>query len=252
MAQRGDVSGVTIFGLVPCVTSRSAMWPTGTRMDFLPNPLIIPIGAVIGVLVSAPVGPVNVLCIQRAIERGFFGGVAAGLGAMLGDGLIALCAALGVGAISGAVQHYRTPIQILGGLVLMAFGLKLYFQAPRFDPSSSDKTRSETLRDFVWDIPQTFFLTITNPGAVLGLFAIFGGVSTFVEVSGYVDALTIVAAVMGGSLAWWVGLSHLIGHFRHRVTEKRLRLINQIAGALLFGFGVLLVGEIIWKVAGPA
>ena len=70
---------------------------------FMPNPLIIPVGIIIGILVAAPVGPVNVLCIQRAIERGFWGGIAAGFGAMLGDGLIALCAALGVGAISGAV-----------------------------------------------------------------------------------------------------------------------------------------------------
>jgi threonine/homoserine/homoserine lactone efflux protein len=219
-------------------------------MQLLPNPLIIPVGVIIGILVAAPVGPVNVLCIQRAIERGFWGGIAAGLGAMLGDGLIALCAALGVGAISGAVAYYRATIQVLGGLVLLAFGLKLYFATPRFVPVATEGARKETLRDFVWDIPQTFLLTITNPGAVLGLFAIFGGISSFVEVDSYVDALTIVAAVMGGSLAWWVGLSHLIGRFRHHVTELRLRLINQVAGLLLSGLGVLLVGEAILKRIG--
>ncbi|HEY7669480.1 MAG TPA: LysE family transporter [Hyphomicrobium sp.] len=216
-------------------------------MQLLPNPLIIPVGVIIGILVAAPVGPVNVLCIQRAIERGFWGGIAAGLGAMLGDGLIALCAALGVGAISGAIAYHRMTIQLLGGLVLLAFGMKLYFATPRFVPVATEEGHKETLRDFVWDIPQTFLLTITNPGAVLGLFAIFGGVSTFVEVASYVDALTIVAAVMGGSLAWWVGLSHLIGRFRHLVSERRLRLINQIAGLLLSAFGVLLVGEVILK-----
>ncbi len=131
--------------------------------------------------------------------------------------------------------------------MLLAFGLKLYFATPRFTPVAIGDEHKETLRDFVWDIPQTFLLTITNPGAVLGLFAIFGGVSTFVEVESYVDALTIVAAVMGGSLAWWVGLSHLIGRFRHRVSEARLKLINQIAGLLLSVFGVLLVGEVILK-----
>lgn len=219
-------------------------------MQLLPNPLIIPVGVIIGILVAAPVGPVNVLCIQRAIERGFWGGIAAGLGAMLGDGLIALCAALGVGAISGAIAYHRMTIQLLGGLVLLAFGMKLYFATPRFVPVATEEGHKETLRDFVWDIPQTFLLTITNPGAVLGLFAIFGGVSTFVEVRGHVDALTIVAAVMGGSLAWWVGLSHLIGRFRHLVSERRLRLINQIAGLLLSAFGVLLVGEVILKKIG--
>jgi threonine/homoserine/homoserine lactone efflux protein len=213
-------------------------------MHLLPNPLIIPVGVIIGILVSAPVGPVNVLCIQRAIERGFWGGIAAGLGAMLGDGLIALCAALGVGAISGAVQYHRMTIQILGGSVLVAFGLQLSLAAPRFMPLATEEGHRETLRDFVWDIPQTFLLTITNPGAVLGLFAIFGGVSTFVEVEGYVDALTIVAAVMGGSFLWWFSLSNLIGRFRHLLNERRLRLINQVTGFLLLGFGVLLVGEV--------
>jgi threonine/homoserine/homoserine lactone efflux protein len=218
-------------------------------MHLLPNPLIIPVGIIIGILVSAPVGPVNVLCIQRAIERGFWGGIAAGLGAMLGDGLVALCAALGVGAISGAVQYHRMTIQVLGGLVLIAFGARLVFAAPRVVPMAMG-SRSETLRDFVWDIPQTFILTITNPGAVLGLFAIFGGVSTFVEVESYIDALTIVAAVMGGSFLWWFGLSHLIGRFRHLLNERRLRLINQVTGLLLLGFGVLLVGEVVLKRVG--
>jgi threonine/homoserine/homoserine lactone efflux protein len=104
-----------------------------------------------------------------------------------------------------------------------------------------------SLKDYVWEIPQTFFLTITNPGAVLGLFAIFGGVSTFVEVRSNVDALTMVAAIMGGSFAWWVALSHLIGRYRHRLNAGRLRRINQIGGVLLISFGVILVGEMAAK-----
>jgi threonine/homoserine/homoserine lactone efflux protein len=52
---------------------------------------------------------------------------------------------------------------------------------------------------------------------------------------------------MGGSLAWWVGLSHLIGRFRHLLSEGRLQLINKLAGLLLLGFGVLLIGEVIMK-----
>lgn len=210
-------------------------------MDYIPNPLLIPVGLVIGVLVAAPVGPVNVLCIQRAFERGFWGGIAAGLGAVLGDGLIALFAALGVGAISGAVEHHRFAIQIIGGLALFGYGVKLYFAAPRFDPVTTDNVRPETLKDFVWDIPQTFFLTITNPGAVLGLFAIFGGVSSFVEVRGYLDALLMVAAIMGGSIAWWVMLSNIISRYRHRIDVEQLGVINRVGGLLLMVFGAVLI-----------
>ena len=213
-------------------------------MQLIPNLLIIPIGIVIGVLVAAPVGPVNVLCIQRAIERGFWGGIAAGLGAVLGDGMIALCAALGVGAISGAIEYHRASIQVVGGLALIGFGTKLYLSPPRLEALHPDIDARATLRDYAWDIPQTFFLTITNPAGVLGLFAIFGGISTFVEVHSYVDALTMVASIMGGSLMWWIAIANLIGRVRHRLDERLLIKMNRVAGLLLMGFGVLLVGEI--------
>jgi threonine/homoserine/homoserine lactone efflux protein len=216
-------------------------------VQLIPNLLIIPVGIVIGVLVAAPVGPVNVLCVQRAIERGFWGGIAAGLGAVLGDGLIALCASFWVGAISGALLYHRPTIQIIGGLALIAFGIKLYLSPPRLEALHPDYENKASLWDYAWDIPQTFFLTISNPGAVLGLFAIFGGVSTFVEVRSNVDALTMVASIMGGSLMWWIGLANLIGRVRHRLDPGLLAQMNRVAGILLMGFGVLLVGEIVFS-----
>ncbi len=216
-------------------------------MQLFPNPLIIPVGMAVGILVSAPVGPVNVLCIQRAISRGVMGGIAAGLGAVLGDGFIALFAALGVGSISGAVKDWRNSIQIVGGLVLLGFAIKLYLTPPPTSPPSIDDDENATLADFAWDIPQTFFLTITNPGAVLGLFAIFGGISSFVEVNGYIDALTMVAAVMAGGLSWWIILSNLIGRIRHKLDLHRLQQINMAAGLLLAVFAVVLIGEVVLK-----
>lgn len=216
-------------------------------MDYFPNPYIIPVGLIIGVLVAAPVGPVNVLCIQRAIERGFWGGLAAGIGSVAGDGLIALTAGLGVGAVSGAVASNRAIIQVVGGLALAVFGLKLFHTLPRISMTAPGEQEGTTLKDFAWDIPQTFFLTITNPGAVLGLFAIFGGVSTFVEVESTIDVLLMVAAIMTGSLLWWIALSNLISRYRHLIDAERLRAINRIAGILLTGFGGLLLFEVFLK-----
>lgn len=216
-------------------------------MDYFPNPIIIPVGVVIGFLIAAPVGPVNVLCIQRAIERGFWGGIAAGIGSVLGDGLIALCAGLGVEAISGAVKSHRAIIQLVGGLALIVFGMKLYVTEPGIRVTADIDGPNVGLKDFAWDIPQTFFLTITNPGAVLGLFTVFGGVSTYVEVHSNIDVLFMVAAIMAGSMIWWISLSKLISRYRHMLDGNRLQLINRIAGILLAGFGGLLILEVITK-----
>ena len=214
-------------------------------MAYIPNPLIVPIGLFVGVLLALPIGPVNLLGLQRAVERGFFGGMAAGLGIMLGDGVIALGAALGVNAISGAIRNYRTFIQIIGGLALIFAGAKLYLTRPDF--TSVQDAADATLLDYVWDIPQTFLLTITNPGAVLGLIAIFGGVSSFVEIEGYIDALLMVAAIMGGSFAYWLVVSRLISGIRHTLDEERMAKLSKIAGLVLVGFGCLLIGEMVIK-----
>lgn len=92
-------------------------------------------------------------------------------------------------------------------------------------------------------IPQTFFLTVTNPGAVLGMAAMIGGLGSLLGGLNYLEALLLVAAVMGGSLLWWLGLSELIATIRHKLTESRLKLINRIAGAILLAFGLILLLE---------
>lgn len=215
----------------------------------LVNPLIIPVGIFIGILVAAPVGPVNVLCIQRALSRGFVGGVSAGFGAVLGDGLVALLAALGVSYVVGLVEHYRFAFLVAGGLVLIAFGWRLYVTKPKFIPTGNGDHRHD-IGAYAWDVAKTFFLTITNPGAVLGLFAIFGGIGSFVQLRGPVEALVMVGAVMVGSLVWWIGLSYLVSIFRHKFNLQRLQKVNQIAGIALALFGFVLFLEVGAELAG--
>jgi len=196
-------------------------------------------GIGVGLLVAAPIGPVNVLCIQRAVTKGFWGGVAAGIGAMLGDGLLAAIAAFSVTAISDVMIAYSEPIQLLGGVLLIAFGIGLLFTPPMLLITPAQKFH-------LWDhwgiIPQTFFLTISNPGAILGMLALIGGLGSLIGgLDTYLEALLLVVSVMGGSLLWWLGLSELIATIRHRLTEGRLKLINRIAGTLLIAFGVVLL-----------
>jgi threonine/homoserine/homoserine lactone efflux protein len=203
--------------------------------------LIIPVGFIAGLLLALPFGPINLLGLQRAVEGGFFGGMAAGLGIMLGDALIALFAALGVNTITGAIKEYRGLLQFLGGLALLGAGIKLYF-VPKSIATHVDAAKA-SLRDYIWDIPTMFLLTITNPAAVLGLIAIYAGVGSFVGVETVLDALTMVAAIMGGSFVYWFVVSERIALVRHRLDEVQLGRINALAGLVLLGFGGLLIAE---------
>jgi threonine/homoserine/homoserine lactone efflux protein len=82
---------------------------------------------------------------------------------------------------------------------------------------------------------------------VLGLFAVFGGVSTFVEVHSTIDVLLLVAAIVCGSMLWWITLSDMIGRYRHRIDLRMLNVVNRVAGLLLAIFGAVLIAEVVWK-----
>jgi len=222
------------------------------------------IGLIIGVLVAAPVGPVNIVCIQRTLERGFWGGFAAGLGAVLADGLIATIAAYGASAISGFMRDHQLKIELIGGVILTGFGLNVFLAQPKIVATATTniarlrrlsnmvpRCLRPTLRFKVWRImphlsiaPQTFFLTITNPGAILGLFALFGGATSVLGgIDNWIQAVTVVGSIMAGSIVWWASLSHLIARVRHKLTESRLKRINQVSGVVLVMFGAVLLAQ---------
>ncbi len=229
------------------------------------------IGLLIGVLIAAPVGPVNIVCIQRTLERGFWGGFAAGLGAVLADGIIATIAAFGATAISGFMRDHQLKIELIGGLILTGFGLNVFLAQPKIVQTATTniarlrrlskvipRNLRPALRFKAWRImphlnivPQTFFLTITNPGAILGLFALLGGATSVLGgIDTRLQAVTTVSSIMAGSLIWWGGLSRLISRVRHKLTESRLKRINQVSGVVLVMFGAVLFVQFAYGLAG--
>ena len=117
-------------------------------------------GIGIGVLMAAPIGPVNILVIQRAVAGGFWAGLAAGISAVLGDGLLAAIAASSVTAISDAMSAYSGSDQFVGGLLLIGFGLTLLFARPALTIPVGEKSH---LLEHMGIIPQTFFLAAPIP-----------------------------------------------------------------------------------------
>ena len=62
--------------------------------------LALPIrGLAVGLIIAAPVGPVNVLCIQRTLEKGWKSGLLSGFGAALADTLYGAIAGFGISLV---------------------------------------------------------------------------------------------------------------------------------------------------------
>jgi len=56
-------------------------------------------GLVAGLIIAAPVGPVNLLCIRRTIEKGWRSGMISGLGAALADTAYGAIAGFGISLV---------------------------------------------------------------------------------------------------------------------------------------------------------
>ena len=62
-------------------------------------------GIAIGIIASAPMGPVGILCIQRTLNKGRWYGLMTGVGAAVSDIIYALIVGLGMGFIMEPLQN---------------------------------------------------------------------------------------------------------------------------------------------------
>ena len=80
-------------------------------------------GLLIGIVVSAPLGPVGVLCIQRTLNKGRWYGFVTGIGAALSDIIYALITGYGMSFVFDYVNKNLFYLQLFGSVLLLAFGI---------------------------------------------------------------------------------------------------------------------------------
>jgi threonine/homoserine/homoserine lactone efflux protein len=154
-------------------------------------------GFAIGIFVAAPIGPVNLICIRRTLAYGLINGFVSGLGAAIGDGVFAAITAFGLTAITLLIEGYSCTLQLVGGLLLLGFGVHTFLAEPVTVAVANVEGVAGGRRNFIGAFLSTFALTITNPATLLGFAALMAGLGTLGD-SGqksYAEATLIVVAV---------------------------------------------------------
>src|SRR5512142_1245208 len=126
-------------------------------------------GVLIGFMVAVPVGPLGLLCINRALLLGPVTGLFSGLGVATADALAAGIAALGVSFISEFMSDHQIFLRLFGGLFLVYFGLSIYQSRPKRQPPAS------SVNGLLSAYATTLFLTFSNPVTILSFIAIYAG-----------------------------------------------------------------------------
>ena len=89
-------------------------------------------GIVIGIIASAPMGPVGILCIQRTLNKGRWYGFVTGIGAACSDIVYAMFTGLGMSFVMDFVNNAQNKfyLQISGSLLLLVFGVYCFMSNP--------------------------------------------------------------------------------------------------------------------------
>ncbi|MET3193447.1 LysE family transporter [Gottfriedia sp. OAE603] len=187
---------------------------------------------ILGFSVSAPVGPIGLLCIQRILTRGRAAGFVTGFGAATANLIYASIAAFGFSVVSSFLVEQQLIFRVIGGVFLFYLGLKTFMKKP-----SNTAANLEGESIFAMFL-STFVLMITNPVTILNFVAMFAGLGFEQSSSSSLVAVTLIVGVFLGAISWWIILSNVVSLFRNKI-RPHLSRVNKIAGLLIIILGIL-------------
>ncbi|PKU25332.1 LysE family translocator [Telmatospirillum siberiense] len=195
-------------------------------------------GLAIGFALAAPVGPVGVLCVRRALADGRHAAFVAGLGAAFADTFYGAVAGLGLTVISSFLVSHNIFLRVTGGLILIILGIRSLRMPAAFEAAPA--CGPGLLKDFI----STFLITLTNPGTILASMGVFAALGAFGQHDGVGAAAILILGVFSGSTLWWLILSAAASAARSRLSPRALNLLNSGSGVLLVLFGLGIIGSL--------
>ncbi len=202
-------------------------------------------GMLIGIIASAPMGPVGILCVQRTLNKGRWYGFVTGIGAAISDIIYAMITGLGMRFIMDLVTNPTNKfwLQISGSIILLFFGIHCWRSNPTGNIRKTGKKGKGSLSH---NLITAFLVTFSNPLIIFLFVALFARF-TFVVPDHVVQQSLGYLSILVGAMIWWFVLTYFIDKVRSRFDVKGIYLLNRLIGvvvivASIVGFAVTLTG----------
>ena len=189
-------------------------------------------GLAAGFIIAAPVGPVNVLCIQRTLEKGWKPGIVSGLGAAFADSLYGGIAGFSISIIIQFLIQEQFWFRLIGGILLMAIGVVYYFKPPPSIAAAQNRASANS------DFASAFLLTIANPTTVLSFLTVLATLGLG-RLRPLWETSLLIAGIFGGSMTWWLILTGGTNLLRGKITDRTVASMNRVAGIAIGAFGLV-------------
>lgn len=195
-------------------------------------------GMLIGILVSAPMGPVGILCVQRTLNKGRWYGFVTGIGATVSDLIYALITGLGMSFVMNLVYNSqnRFILQIAGSIMLLFFGIYSWRSNPVKNIHRSSKTKGTLFHNGL----TAFFVTLSNPLIILLFMAVFAQLA-FIMPGKPLEMCIGYLSIIAGALLWWFGLTWLIDKIRNKFEDTGIIIINKVIGSIVILISLIIL-----------
>jgi len=205
-------------------------------------------GFISGLIVSIPVGPVNLTIINEGARRGFKWAGLIGLGATLME--VIYCAIAFTGFASFFSRGYVKAAMELFSFVFMLFlGVKFLTATSVPATNKIEEKIEEKLH------PHSAFMTgfvrvMGNPGVlVLWLILALHFISREWVGPDGIDKLACIGGVAAGVGLWFMGLSWAVSLGHRKFSEKALLRMEHGSGIVLLGLAMAHGIHIVWQMA---
>mgnify|MGYP001022353572 FL=1 len=195
-------------------------------------------GLLIGIISSAPMGPVGILCIQRTLNKGRWYGFITGIGAAISDTIYALIVGLGMSFIMKPLQNptYQLILQISGSVLLLLFGIYCFKSNPMKKMHQSSNTKGSIFHNGL----TAFLVTISNPLIIFLFMATFAQFA-LVQPDRPFEMIVGFACIPAGALLWWYGLTWLVDKIRGKFDVNGVLIINKVIGSVVILFSIIVL-----------
>ncbi|MBO4661406.1 MAG: LysE family transporter [Bacteroidaceae bacterium] len=186
-------------------------------------------GLIIGIIASAPMGPVGVLTVQRTLNKGRWYGFVTGIGAAISDILYAAISLVGISLVMDFVEKPRNMfwLKLIGSVMLFVFGLYTFISHPGKVKHVQGKRGSLMHNGFTG-----FLVTLSNP-LIIFLFIALMARFDFVISKNYFAQSIGYMAIFGGAMIWWFSLTAIIDKVRNRFQDDTVWKINRTIGVIV-------------------
>ncbi|MDA8361494.1 MAG: LysE family transporter [Gammaproteobacteria bacterium] len=195
------------------------------------------LGLIIGIITSAPIGPVGLLTIQRTLTQGRMAGILSGAGAATADAFYGGLAGLGLGVVSGFLARQEFWIHLGAGVVCLWFGVR----GMRFQPVKAAAANRYSGRGLLWNYLSMVLLTLANPLTILFFIVVF--TTLHLDRNSLTGLLFTMTGLFTGCFLWWTALTLTTAHLHTQLRSRTLVLINRISALTIIGVGLAAIAS---------